>query len=156
MTDSSFQYMHSQLASCGLFVLFFDWEEDTEPSSQTPMHDGPPTGSAPSGQSSPCQSAPVCVPQHWEDSWSLEANSAPGPMGTACQAPLQLRQRDHKDKGASRLNHDHVALPAKVFQVISSLLASMPNTNPPKGYSQKPECLLLSVHALKCETETNT
>ena len=31
-------------------------------------------------------------------------------MGTAGQAPLQLAQRDSKDKGAPRLNHDCLAL----------------------------------------------
>lgn len=98
-----FQHMLSHLASCGLFITFLDWEEDTEPSSSIPR----PPSTLPRGQpcqGSPgfCQSVPTHLPQHWEDCWSLEANSAPGPMGTASQAPLLLKQRDHMDKGAPK------------------------------------------------------
>lgn len=67
-----------------------------------------------------------------------------GSMGTACPAPLQLSQRDWKDKGAPRLNHDCLALQSqqRPLRSSNSLLPSSLNPDPPKAHSQKAKCLL--------------
>lgn len=130
-------------ASCGLFIPLSDWEEDAEPSSSLPRPPCTlPWGQPPQDGPCPCQSAPTHVfLSYGEACPSLEANSASGPMGTACQAPLQLSQSDRKDTGAPRLSHNYLALQSqqRPSRASSSLLPSSANTDPPNGHSQKPE-----------------
>lgn len=140
LTDSSFQFMISHLASCGLFTTFLTGKRILshlhpflEPHARCHRVSAlravlAPASLLPHLFPSIGRAAGVCRQIQLQAQWEQPA-----------RPHCSWNRGTTRTRDPPRLNHDHVGLPAKAFQVSNSLPRSMPNTNPPKRYPQKPQ-----------------